>query len=1247
MTTVRQPNQPPDVRTPESPLGHEGVAFVATLRGTPGRDVLDTALSALENLHHGTSRSSGILTHIPHAMLRSQYGADLPSAGRYALGFVFHVDARAEQELITQVAAEEGFAVFAWREVPINDTIVDLGPRRIMPEMRQVILTPLEQADRYVIDARLYRIRRRVEGASGAYFASLSRSTIVYKGLLPATRLAEFYEDLADPQYRTEIAVLHSGQSTQYTTWCKAQPHRILAHDGRIHSETANHTWLRARMSLMDSDLLNGIDSGLSRDHLTEGVLDELVELLHRSGRRLTHALRLLFPEQWGRKMSRAERDFCSYASLVMEPWEGSGVTCFADGDLVGAVLDRHGTRSGRYWVTETGLVVFASETGVVDLDPSIITKKGRLAPGEIIAVDTVVGNVIPSDAVRAQLAAQHPYGTWLEDHLVELASPRGARPDLPTEIDPAYPIKSASLRAIENLPETPDYGTDPVTSRKLTFFDRFRSSRSQLTSPYIDAVAMPDSPGVYLGPEANVLVDGPEHTRKVMLPGPAISTALSGEISTHLNLYGITGIYPSDNAQSAGEALRAVLEGVRAEVDAAIAAGAEVIRLSNRGARFGHTAPVPSLLLAGVAHQHLLEGGDRAKVSLVVEAGDAVEPADVIRLLEAGAEAVVPYHGEVVAGASGARRFLAELNERVYEGLLNSGVAVYGAYQGSRRFHIVGLQAALVEEFFTGAARALGAFGLEEIGELLAKERVTLTPLHLLLTPVRATPVDVDEVDTVEQISRWMAPRDLLIITNTRQGVTLGRLATAKELLLAPPAHQDTVIPDGLRLVINELRMVNPTSRIHVRVGADLRSDIAATEAVNAGADVINLVDGEYEWVFGLLSLRQSELLEQVPIAVGTPLRTAQDVFIAAALGAQEFRLADDVEQTRVAHEVRHLLAQAGLRSIEDLVGRVDLLDWREAVTQWGNAGVDLTGAGRRSHQYPLTRDHTHHSGTFDDGLIDLINDALEDGTPARINTYVSNTDVSVGARIAGEMIRTHGLDGLASGAVRLTLTGSSGTALGAYLAPGITIIVQGEAGDFVGKGLAGGRVIVRPENTAGFSSQENVIAGSGIGYGATGGGIYLAGEVGERLGAHNWGATIVAEGAGDAAGYRMHAGTLVILGQVGDNLGVGMEGGAIYALDLPPNSRESNGTNRAITFSTPDEADLHELTAIIAEHVEGTRSRIGTLLLADPDSLRERFIKIHIPTGARQKNSPEAPTRTGWGHGVEAIETNQEEKA
>lgn len=1218
MGKVRQSNQPKPAHSPSYRFGHEGIAFVATLRGTPGRDVVDTALDALRNLHHGQSRSSGILTHIPDRLLRSELGGDLPPAGGYAVGFAFLTKIGADQRAVASAAAAEGFAVLTWRPVPLNDTIVDIDPRASMPAMYQVLLLPGgdERPAPGDFDAGLYRLRKRAQD-HGVYFASLSRTTVVYKALVPATHLAMFYTDLADPQYRTEIAIVHSCHRGAHD-WADAQPHRVLAHDGSIHSATANRTWLRARAPLMTSDVLPGGGAAFPDGLTTEAHLDEYVELLHRSGRSLAHALRMVIPEQWEHTMSEAERNFYAYSATVVEPWEGSGATCFADGYLVGAVLDRHGTRSGRYWVTETGLVIFASETGVVDLDPSTVTKKGRLAPGELIAVDTVVGNVLPSGAVAAQLAALHPYGQWLQEHLTQLGSDHEPAATGPEQIDPAYDVTDASLARADALARGVLPADDLSVSGQISFFDRFHSRRPGLTTPHLDAVSAPSPGPVLIGPEHDILTDGPQHAQKVAFPSPVLTPTDLDQLRRHLPVAVISGVY-------ARGSLEAALERVRADVAAAVGEQAAVLVVSNRGAVSPNTLPIPSLLLAATAHQFLLRAGHRAQVSVIVEAGDALEPVHVLRLLAAGACAVVPYHGIARAGTR-AGTYLEGLRQALDADMLAGGVAEYRAYQGGQSFHIVGLAREVVKEFFPSARHALGRLTLAELGEQLGAGQPDLQPIHTLLH-LTSNPIEVTEVEAAQRLEERFLIADPLEVTDAREQVDVHALAGATDILLSPPPHHDITGPHGLEHLVSELRKVNPTARVHARVGADLTSAAAAADAVAAGVDVINLVDGVYQWVLGLITITRNLAPDSATIAVGTALNNAHEVLIAGVLGAREVRLREDLDPRAVAADLRHLLAEAGVRRFADVIGRADLLDWSEAIEHWGQAGVNLTalhqGGGHEQAGAAPAQRGDEEAESFDDSLIDLAAPALQDARPVRVHAYVTNTDSSVGVRLAGEVARRHGPDGLPENTIRITLTGSTGASLGAFLPAGMTVTVQGEAGDFVGKGLSGGRIIVRPEVTASFSPQVNVIAGSAIGYGASSGSVYLSGVVGERLGAHNRGGTIVCEGAGEGAGYRMQCGTLLILGETGVNLGAGLNGGAVYVLDFDETTLHRPGVAAGELEAAPvSEVDVRVITALLAEHAEVTRSRIATTLLADPDRLLRGFTKIQRPG----RTNPEA---------------------
>ena len=417
-----------------------GFAWVATLRGTPGRDIVDAGLTALLNLDHrgavGAEEDSGdgagILTQIPDAFLRDVVDAELPPAGHYAIGMVFlpqDDDARAEAvAAVEAVAAEEKLEVLAWREVVVTADLVGPTARASMPVFRQLVVAdPSRELAGIDLDRRAYRLRKRAEREHGVYFASLSARTITYKGMLTTAQLEPFFADLSDPRYASDIALVHSRFSTNtFPSWPLAQPFRMIAHNGEINTVKGNRNWMAAREGMLASELLGDLEPLLpvcTPGGSDSGSFDEVLELLHLAGRSLPHAIMMMIPEPWENhgQMDPATRAFFEYHSTLMEPWDGPAAMTFTDGTLIGAVQDRNGLRPGRYWVTEDGLVVCASEAGVLDLDPATIVAKGRLEPGLFFLVDTGQGRIVADTEVMAQLAAQRPYGQWVQENVVRL----------------------------------------------------------------------------------------------------------------------------------------------------------------------------------------------------------------------------------------------------------------------------------------------------------------------------------------------------------------------------------------------------------------------------------------------------------------------------------------------------------------------------------------------------------------------------------------------------------------------------------------------------------------------------------------------------------------------------------------------------------------------------------------------------------------------------------------------------------
>jgi glutamate synthase (NADPH/NADH) large chain len=761
-----------------------GVAFVATLTGEPSHDIVVQALTALRNLEHrGASGAepdsgdgAGILMQVPDAFFRAVCDFELPAPGAYAAGLAFlagdSMAVAATRAQIEGLAAEEGLRVVGWRDVPVAPDLLGETSRACMPTFAQLFVAA--EAGRVLglaLERMAFCLRKRAEHETDAYFASLSSRTVVYKGMLTTEQLDAFFPDLVDPRVASAMAVVHSRFSTNtFPSWPLAHPYRFIAHNGEINTVMGNRNWMRAREALLASDLIPG-DLGRIFPICTPGAsdsasFDEVLELLHLGGRSLPHAVLMMIPEAWENhaEISPARRAFYEFHSALMEPWDGPACVVFSDGTKIGAVLDRNGLRPSRYWVTDDGLVVLASEVGVLDLPSSSVVRKGRLQPGRMFLVDLEEHRIVEDGEIKDELAAEAPYDEWLHAGLIRLDA-------LPPRQHIVHTHKSVTRRqqvfgyteeelrvlvvpmARGGVEPIGSMGTDTpiaaLSDRPRLLFDYFSQLFAQVTNPPLDAIReeLITSLAGTIGPEGNLLEAGPRSCRQVVIPFPVIENDALARI-LHINRDGdlpgysthvVRGLY---DVAGGGEALAAKLDDICAEVSAAIAEGARIIVLSDRHST-GDVAPIPSLLLTAAVHHHLVREKSRTKVGLVVEAGDVREVHHVSLLIGYGAAAVNPYLAmESAEDLAREGVFLTDIEPEVAVGNLvkalgkgvlkvmsKMGVSTVASYTGAQIFEAVGLSTAVVNTYFTGTTSKLGGVGLDVIAAEVAQRHARAYP--------------------------------------------------------------------------------------------------------------------------------------------------------------------------------------------------------------------------------------------------------------------------------------------------------------------------------------------------------------------------------------------------------------------------------------------------------------------------------------------------------------------------------------
>jgi glutamate synthase domain-containing protein 2/glutamate synthase domain-containing protein 1/glutamate synthase domain-containing protein 3 len=1493
-----------------------GIGFVANISGEKSHDIILKGIEILINLTHRgacgcdpqTGDGAGVLIQIPHAFFEgecSRLGFPLPSPGEYGVGMVFlpvepHERMSCEA-ILEEIVRDEGLTVLGWRDTPVNANTIGRLARSTQPYIEQIFVKRAYGMDADALERKLYVIRKRAEKEVGRtdlreksffYIPSFSCRTIVYKGLLLAPQIANFYLELSNSEVRSGLCLVHQRFSTNtFPTWHLAHPYRYICHNGEINTLRGNVNWMQSRTSVLASPLfgddMKKLDPIIAPGGSDSANLDNAVELLFLAGRSLPHVMEMLIPQAWLNDPTMPDdvKAFYEYHASLMEPWDGPAAVAFTDGRVIGAKLDRNGLRPGRFVVTNRGLVIMASEAGVLPIDPEEVRFKGRLEPGRMLLVDTEKGRIIPDEEIKRQLAARQPYAKWLKENQVTLKHladpPRVQATDHSTILmrQRAFGYTDEDLKTIM-LPmatqgEEPvgSMGTDTplacLSDKPQLLFNYFKQMFAQVTNPAIDPIRedLVMSLYDYIGREGNILDETPQlcHTLKKRHP-----------IVTNWNLEKLRRVSWGDflattlpmlfRVDGGEKRLQEAVDSLCRRASLAIKSGYTLLILSDRGVDEEY-APIPTLLALSAVHNHLVREKTRNQVALIVETGEPREVMHFALLMGYGASAINPYLALETLEDLHARGYfppqytfqkaLKNYIKAVDKGLLKvlskMGISTLQSYCGAQIFEAIGLNKTVVERYFTGTSSRIEGVGLEVLArEALMRHKFAMQPpaesdteleiggsyqyrergeRHLLnpltisklqhavrqssfstyqeyarianeqsrsLYTLRGlldlhpagSPVPIEDVEPAAEIVKRFATgamsygsiskeahETLAIAMNriggrsntgeggedearfkpdpngdwrrsaikqvasARFGVTTNYLVNADDLqikiaqgakpgeggqlpghkvdeviarvrysipgvqLISPPPHHDIYSIEDLAQLIYDLKNVNPQARISVKLVAESGVGTVAAGVAKAHADVI-LISG-YDggtgaspissirhagipWELGLSETQQTlvmnDLRSRIRLQVDGKLQTGRDVAIAALLGAEEFGFAtlplismgcimmrkchlntcpvgvatqDPVLRKKfqgqpehvinfffyLAEDLRQIMAQLGFRKLDEMVGRVDCLAERRDVDHWKASGLDLSAVLYNPHvptrvgrHCTIKQDHGLEK-SLDYQMIGHAHEALDRGKRVSISLPIRNTHRTVGAMLSGEIARRYGEIGLPDDTIRFQFTGSAGQSFGAFLAKGVTLILEGEANDYVGKGLSGGKLIIYPPRNSSFQPEENILVGNVVLYGATSGEVFFNGMAGERFAVRNSGATAVVEAVGDHGCEYMTKGTVVVLGKTGRNFAAGMTGGIAYVLDETGEFVRVR-CNRASVDLDPviDPQDIDLIQLLIARHAELTESPRAKWILDNWETMLPKFIKVFPHEFKRVLGIKRTPVAFEPAHGTPA---------
>ena len=747
-----------------------GVGMLVNIQGGKSHELVESALKVLENMRHRgaegadnkTGDGAGIMLQIPHEFILLQ-GIPVPEKGKYGTGLLFLPKDGKDQAVILSVIIEEiekeGLTLMHLRNVPTCPEILGEAALANEPDIKQIFITGFTESE--TADRKLYIIRKRIENRirksdiptrEDFYIVSLSTKNIVYKGMLSSLQLRNYFPDLTNSYFTSGLALVHSRFSTNtFPTWGLAQPFRLLAHNGEINTIRGNRGWMEARESVLSSPTLGDIreirpivQPGMS----DSASLDNVLEFLLMSGLSLPHAMAMLVPESFNEKNPISEdlKAFYEYHSILMEPWDGPAALLFSDGRYAGGMLDRNGLRPARYLITQGGMMVVASEVGVMDFEPGDIKEKGRLQPGKILLIDTEKGEIYYDGELKKQLAEAKPYRTWLAGNRIELDELKSGRKVSHSveNYDSMLRIFGYSKEDVERLiVPMCTTGAEPINSmgndtplavlsdKAQLLYNYFRQQFAQVTNPPIDPIReeLVMSLTEYIGAVGmNILTPSENHCKMVRLNHPILNNAQL-DILCNIRYKGFKTVKlpllfeVAKGCQGLQEALATLCK----QAEESVNEGVNYIVLSDRDVDAAHAA-IPSLLAVSAVHHHLISVGKRVQTALIVESGEIREVMHAALLLGFGASALNPYMAFAVIDklvnekeiqldyATAEKKYIKSVCKGLFKIMSKMGISTIRSYRGAKIFEAVGLSEELSNAYFGGLSSRIGGIRLDEV---------------------------------------------------------------------------------------------------------------------------------------------------------------------------------------------------------------------------------------------------------------------------------------------------------------------------------------------------------------------------------------------------------------------------------------------------------------------------------------------------------------------------------------------------